>query len=291
MAKRSGNRLLQSDAASAGRAQARQADVWKEREQARRGVLPLASIQPRPGGDSRYLKASHILNLAESIDAVGLVEPPTVDLAGHLLAGAHRIAALKLLAQTDCESRIEMWLKITGSDKSRLSERQQMEIERLRSLHPLGSEEVPVMILPFNALDDPSLALAVETSENTQRKSYSKQEIFTLVQRLREAGFVEREGRPRVGEKALRPALSIVIGKSANTVRRWLGVLDDRQKTCPNGQVLKRWQVEQKLLTTIRYYQQILLEDSTSMDKELLNCLSNLECLLEKISLNQQPNS
>ena len=73
MAKRAGNRLIQSDAASAGRAQAQQAVTWTEREQARRGTLALTAIHPRPGGDSRALNAVHLLNLAESIAAVGLV--------------------------------------------------------------------------------------------------------------------------------------------------------------------------------------------------------------------------
>ncbi|MBK8185612.1 MAG: ParB N-terminal domain-containing protein [Candidatus Competibacteraceae bacterium] len=114
MARRPGNRLIQSDAVSAGRAQARQAEAWAQQEHARRGILPLTSIQPRPGGDSRLLKPDHILNLAESIVAVGLVEPPTVDCRGRLLAGAHRVAALRLL-QADTRARVEMWVKLTGA--------------------------------------------------------------------------------------------------------------------------------------------------------------------------------
>jgi len=282
MAKRIGNRLLQSDAASAGRAQARQADDWQGREQARRGVLRLAAIQPRPGGDSRPLNASHVLNLAESIAAVGLVEPPTVDLEGCLLAGAHRVAALRMLAQADREASMEMWLALAGFDKGRLTVGQQLDVERLKQLPLLESDEVPVMILPFSAAEDPAHALAVETSENTQRKSYSKDEIKILVQRLREAGFVEREGRPRAGEKALRPALSVVIGKSANTIRRWLGVLDDGQKTCPNGQVSKRQQLERKLIVTVRSYLKVLTEDSSEVDVNMLRCLNRLEKLLIK---------
>lgn len=82
MRKRTGNRLIQSDAASAGRAQARQAIDWTEQEQARRGTLPLVAIQPRPGGDTRPIRPSHVLNLAESISAVGLVEPPQLIISG-----------------------------------------------------------------------------------------------------------------------------------------------------------------------------------------------------------------
>ncbi len=280
MPKRSGNRLIQSDAASAGRAQAKQAVVWIEQEQARRGTLPLAAIHPRPGGDSRPLKPSHVLNLAESIAAVGLVEPPTVDHVGHLLAGAHRVVALRLLALSDIENRVKAWLELAYKNESRLTAKQQIEVERLKALPPLEMEEVPVMILPFNAAEDTARALAIETSENTQRRSYSKDEILTLVQRLRESGFVEREGRPRAGEKALRPALSIVLGKSANTVRRWLGVLDDVPKTCPNGQVSKVQQAESKLLLAIKNYRRVISENALEMDQELQKCLKNLESLL-----------
>ncbi len=280
MAKHSGNRLIQSDAAAAGRAQARQAVVWIEREQARRGTLPLAAIHPRPGGDSRSLKPSHILNLAESIAAVGLVEPPTVDRVGHLLAGAHRLAALRLLVLSDAEARVEKWLELARLNKDRLTAKQQMEVERLKVLSPLEMEEVPVMILPFDASEDTARALAIETSENTQRRSYSKEEILTLVQRLRDAGFVEREGRPRAGEKALRPALSIVLGKSANTVRRWLGVLDDARKTCPNGQVSKIQEAEHKLLIAIRNYRRAIFDSPLGTKQQLQKCLGELESLL-----------
>ncbi|TVR62703.1 MAG: hypothetical protein EA420_09090 [Candidatus Competibacteraceae bacterium] len=280
MAKRTINRLIQSDAAAAGRAQAQQVVAWMEQEQARRGMLPLSAIHPRPGGDTRSLKASHVLNLAESIAAVGLVEPPTVDQVGHLLAGAHRVAALRLLAQSDVAARAESWLELARLDKSRLTARQEIAVERLKVLSPLEMEEVPVMILPFNAVEDAARALAIETSENTQRRSYSKDEILTLVQRLRAAGFVEREGRPRTGEKALRPALSVVLGKSANTVRRWLGALDDGPKTCPNGQVSDVREAEKKLLIAIKNYRKVISENTLEVDQELKKCMENLEFLL-----------
>jgi hypothetical protein len=283
MAKRSINRLIRSDAASAGRAQAKQADVWVEREQARRGTLSLAAIHPRPGGDSRFLKPSHILNSAESIAAVGLVEPPTVDRVGHLLAGAHRLAALRLLALSDVETRVEMWLELARLNKSRLTPKQKMEVERLKALTPLEMDEVPVMILPFDAEEDTARALAIETSENTQRRSYSRDEILTLVQRLRQAGFVERDGRPRTGEKALRPALSIVLGKSANTVRRWLGVLDDVPKTCPNGQVSHVKQAEQKLLLAILNYRRVITKTPLEIKPHVHKCLVELELSIRDV--------
>lgn len=281
MARRPGNRLIQSDAVSAGRAQARQAEAWAQQEHARRGILPLTSIQPRPGGDSRLLKPDHILNLAESIVAVGLVEPPTVDCRGRLLAGAHRVAALRLL-QADTRARVEMWVKLTGATRNQPTPKQQSDLNRLTVLTPLGQQEIPVMILPFDATQDPAMALAIETSENTQRRSYSKQEIMTLATRLKDAGFVERQGRPRTGEKALRPALALVLGKSDNTVRRWLGVLQDTPKTCPNGQVSELRNLEKKLLRAVTSYRQALVKREIDPKPELRKLLEKIEALLKK---------
>jgi hypothetical protein len=137
VARRSGNRLIQSDAAAAGRAQAKQAAQLIEQEQATRRLLPLTAIRPRPGGDTRVLRPSHVLNLAESIAAVGLVEPPTVDNRGHLLAGAHRLAALSLLAEPNPAARVQLWLQLSAvEDNSRLTAKQKLDIERLKVLPP-----------------------------------------------------------------------------------------------------------------------------------------------------------
>lgn len=282
MAKRSGNRLIQSDAVSAGRAQARQAEAWAQQEQARRSTLPLAAIKPRPNGDSRLLKPDHILNLAESIATIGLVEPPTVDRFGQLLAGAHRVAALRLLAHTEKTARIKMWIQLTSVDNDQLTPKQKADIDRLTALAPLDRQDIPVMIFPFDATENPSAALAVETSENTQRRSYSKQEIMMLADRLKKAGFVEREGRPRAGEKALRPALSLVLGKSDNTIRRWLGVLQDAPKTCPNGQVSGLEEVEKKLLRAVKNYRQAVVKGRIEPRLELSKLLEKIELLLTR---------
>lgn len=281
MAKRSVNRLLQSGAADAGRAQAKQAAAWLEREQARRGVLPLSAIRPRPGGDSRPLKPDHVVDLAESISAIGLIEPLVVDSPGHLLAGGHREAALRLLTLQNPQDRVQRWLALVGLNQGKLTSRWQTYAERLAALPPLESEEIPVVIIPFNAEEDPARALAIETSENTQRRAYSKGEITTLVQRLRSAGFVEREGRPKAGEKALRPALSVILGKSSNTVRRWLGVLSDT-KTCPNGQVSSLQPAARRLRLAISHYRRAVATHPEETSRELLACLDHLESLLRE---------
>ena len=161
MAKRASNRLLQSGAAEAGRAQAKQAQDWLEREQAERGTLPLDAIQPRPAGDSRTLKPYYLIDLAESIAAIGLIEPPVVDSNGRLLDGGHRVAALRLLTMTDPTTRAQQWLNLAGWESTRLSAKQTACIERLQSLTALSVEPVPVMRLFFDAMAEPDWALGV----------------------------------------------------------------------------------------------------------------------------------
>ncbi|MDQ2696299.1 MAG: ParB N-terminal domain-containing protein [Pseudomonadota bacterium] len=281
MAKRSGNRLLESGAVAAGQAQAKQAAAWLEQAQAEQGVLPLAAIQPRPGGNSRPLRPDHVVELAESIAAVGLIEPLVVDRHGHLLAGGHREAALRLLALADAQERVRRWLAMAGLEERRLTPRWQAYARRLAALPALDRATAAVAVVPFNAAQDPARALAIEASENTQRRAYSRTEITSLVQRLRAAGFVEREGRPRAGEKALRPALSVIVGKSPNTVRRWLGVLDDAEKTCPYGHVFGLPRAARRLRRAIRHYRRAAAGQPAA-SQELLAALERVEALLEE---------
>ncbi|NJN49604.1 MAG: ParB N-terminal domain-containing protein [Alkalinema sp. RL_2_19] len=55
--------------------------------------LPLDQIIPRDT-DTRPLNQAHVESLAESIAAVGLIQPLAVDNRGRLLAGGHRRAAI-----------------------------------------------------------------------------------------------------------------------------------------------------------------------------------------------------
>lgn len=252
---RRGSLLTGSGAAAVGRTQAKQATEWVARENAQRRALPLSSIRPRPGGDTRKLNAGHVIDLAESIAAVGLVEPLAVDNKGCLLAGAHRLAALNLLAQPESEVRVHAWLVIAGmAPGRRVTPVVTDRIERLKALTPVEMHDVPVLMFPFDATAEPARALAIETTENTQRKAYTKEEVLSLVERLRAVGYVEREGRPRAGERALRPALSVILRKSPNTVRRLLGVLGDVKKTCPSGQVSELERARLALLASIERY-------------------------------------
>lgn len=156
-------------------------------------TLSLEKIQLRPE-DTRQLNSTHVESLAESIAVLGLIEPLVTDQKGQLLAGGHRLAAIK-------------HLKATQWDKYQAK---------------FPNEQIPVRCLNFDAENDPSLAFQIEIAENEQRRDYSAGEVRAIAERLKKAGYVEVKGRPKEGEKALMPALTVVVGKHLRTVRRYL---------------------------------------------------------------------
>ena len=199
-------------------------------------LVDLDAIRPRPGGDTRRAGAEHVLELAETIAAVGLLQPLAIDNARHLLAGLHRLEACRLLL-LGMDRRLEYLQAMDGGDKL-----DQETAKRLAALPapqdlegPLAAGKVPCRVLvDLDAERDPGAALAAEAAENTARKNYTATEVQALAQRLRAAGYREAGGRPRRGEKALRPALETVLGVHASTVRRLLGKKDAAAK---GGQV------------------------------------------------------
>jgi len=144
---------------------------------------------------TRDINLKHVVALAESISAVGLIHPPAVDRLNRLLAGAHRLEALR-------------WLQGHAA-------------ERFQELFPEG---VPVWRMDLNADSDVDLALAVEISENERRRDYRPAEILKLADRLKAAGFhySAEGGRPRSENRPLMPALEIIVGKSVRQLRRIL---------------------------------------------------------------------
>lgn len=150
-------------------------------------------IQPREH-NTRPLKLEHVQALAESIAAISLLEPLVVDAKGRLLAGGHRLAAIHLLK----ESNPTAYTKHFPNDA------------------------VPVRVMDFDAEQHPDRALECEIAENEHRRDYTPAEVRTLANRLKEAGYIDRRGRPAEGEKALRPALQVIVGKSWRQVVRYL---------------------------------------------------------------------
>ncbi|MBW4444740.1 MAG: ParB/RepB/Spo0J family partition protein [Plectolyngbya sp. WJT66-NPBG17] len=164
--------------------------------------------------NTRELKQSHVEALAESISVLGLLEPLVLDSRNRLLAGAHRLAAIKVLRNQNAPAYEKLFL----------------------------SNLIPVQVLPFDAEEEPDRALQVEIAENEHRRDYTPAEVRALANRLRSAGYVDQPGRPTKGTKALRPALKVIMGKSLRTVQRYL---NEEQTQKPRQDVMVS---EQKIL-------------------------------------------
>jgi ParB family chromosome partitioning protein len=202
------------------------AEADRDREQAQHGLVPLAEVKPRPHDDTREIDAYHVLDLAESVAAVGLLEPLVVDRHHHLLAGAHRWAAVRLLAIQIPDERVIAWRNMAGIEgpEKRKDDALLAIIKRVSELPAIpGPALVPVRIMDFDAEADSRRALSIEITENEKRRDYTKREVTALAERLKVAGFKYTRGKPKKGERALAPALALIIGKSDRTIRRLIG--------------------------------------------------------------------
>ena len=175
-----------------------------QRHRSRKGHCLLGKIKDREL-NTRGLNKKHVAGLMESIAELGLIQALAIDQQGVLLAGGHRLQAIKVLK------------------------------EKSPALYGKWFEDdlVPVTIINLADADDERerQALAIEVSENEKRRDYTAGEILQLAGRLRSAGYREGSGRLSPGEKSLVPALALVMGKSLRTARRLLA--DSSSKVHP----------------------------------------------------------
>lgn len=234
---------------SAGEALSSQDRELEDRAEAReeRGTYPLTRIQDREQ-NTRQLKAAHVEALVQSIADLGLIEPIVVDRRGRLLAGGHRLEALRRLSQE--------------------------QPERFRERFP--AESVPVRMFDIDAETQPDLALGIEVAENTNRRDYTVDEVRELAKRLKAAGYRDSAGRPAEGEKALKPALSVIVGKSYSTIRRALKDPAEEQRE-PNVALALR-----RLKRSLDVYREAVGKRRSSHLKRVADQLDRLEPVLAK---------
>ncbi|QFS52793.1 ParB N-terminal domain-containing protein [Nostoc sphaeroides] len=204
--------------------------------------------------DTRPLNPKHVESLAESIAVLGLIEPLVLDNKARLLAGGHRLAAIRLLK----------------------------EQQEDKYLHQFPDNRVPIRVLPFDVEEDPGLALQVEIAENEQRKDYTPNEVKAIAERLRTAGFIDVKGRPKKGQKPLMPALAVVVGKNLRTVQRYF---ESNQDTEPEKSTTPVVLLKQAL-TKLKQWQQI--EPKTSQEKALAKRLPEFMNLIEDVLGNEK---
>ncbi|MDJ0903174.1 MAG: ParB N-terminal domain-containing protein [Xenococcus sp. MO_188.B8] len=222
-------------------------------------TVSLEDIQLRED-NTRPLNSDHILELAESIKILGLLQPIVIDIKSRLLAGGHRLAALEYLKETSPQEFEQMF----------------------------PNDFIPIREMPFDVMEQPELALQVEVAENEKRRDYTPQEVKHLAQKLKEAGYTDSPHRPKKGEKALVPALKIIIGKSRRSIMRYLSTDDGGEKSVPpviltpEAKTLQR--IEKDLLKLKQIFSR---EESTSEEQKLLKkipaFLKALEAVKKKL--------
>lgn len=203
--------------------------------------------------DTRPINMDHVLQLVSSIKVVGLITPLAVDKELTLLAGAHRLEALKTFARQD----------------------------PLQFKKHFPEHKVPARVMSISANTDQLLALRVEIEENEKRRDYTPAEVLEVAQTLENAGFTRSRGRPTAKEKPLIPALEAIFGKSKATIKRYLA--QEKESTTDHVVVDPKtymWQLAQdkcsklasktaKIEKELRRAQQQWMEDSEMMkDRE-----------------------
>lgn len=213
MAKREPVNFLQNLSSVTERMQESDQQVSQRRdgERGELSSIPIEQISKREA-DTRPLNQAHVEGLAESIAALGLIEPLVLDQDKVLLAGGHRLASIEYLKSTD--------------------------IDLFNQQFP--GEQVPVRIMPFVAKNDPERALQIEVAENEHRRDYTPAEVRVIAAHLKAAGYRDSGGRPKKGEKALMPALSVVIGKNRRTIHRYLSEPNKEKTTTDVSVYLKK---------------------------------------------------
>lgn len=163
--------------------------------------------------NTRALNMSHVDALIESISAVGLISPLTTDEDGVLLAGAHRLEALRSLQSRHPERFKELFVQ----------------------------EAIPVRMMPFSVTGDSLTALRVEIEENEKRLDYTATEVCAVADLLLSEGYVHSRGRPKEGDKPLIPALELIFGKSRATIKRYLAAQHTQEsEPISNAELLKQ---------------------------------------------------
>ena len=192
--------------------------------------IDIDAILDREDGDLRPINLEHVVELADSIAAVGLLQFPVVDEKNRLLAGGHRRAAVRLLRDLASLPDDEIRKVFERADGEEAAEQLSAEdIERYRTAFARRfSEGVLVHVFDTTSFSDASaVRLEVEAIENEKRLDFTKGELATIVERLKQAGYRDIGGKPKPGQRMLSRELGRIIGKSRRSVFRILSELRD----------------------------------------------------------------
>jgi ParB family chromosome partitioning protein len=163
-----------------------------------------------------------VLDLAESIAAVGLIEPVAIDRQNRLLAGLHRFHAATLLLTKGASDRQRYWeeLCLAAELKGKPADHERIAGLPAPDKCHLTAGTIPVRRFDIDSSRSPSQALAIEVAENEKRRDYTKAEVQALRERLETAGYSFKRGPKPEGVKAGAPLLQSIVGKSRKTIER-----------------------------------------------------------------------
>ena len=142
---------------------------------------------------TRTLREDHIKELTDSIATIDLEVPLVLITGNQLVAGRHRLHALRRLKDT--------------------------KPERYDELFPSG---VPAMLYDIGENPDTNAVLALELTENAMRRNLSPEERLRVLDNLRKQGHQLKRGRHKPDGSHLIPKLMEMLGVSKATVSRLL---------------------------------------------------------------------
>lgn len=198
------------------------------------GTRALSQIHPHPN-PSRTLDPRHVLDLARSIAALGLIHPLVIDVEDVVIAGSHRYAALVVLATPHADR----YTRLVELAPAAAGIEWQADALEFPGAERLDFYRVPVRVLPLSQREAPDEAWRAEVAENERRRDYSPKEVRALAERLKEQGYKIAAGRYVSGERAL-PVIAALVGKSERQVRRLLSMDLDAtpgKLSRPDGQI------------------------------------------------------
>lgn len=243
-------------------------------------VMPVAEILPRLGTPTRGIDPQHVVKLAASIQALGLIEPIAVDANGNLLAGAHRLAACRVLGAGEGE-RVAVLLEAVRdlSPGAPAIDAAKAWTELLYDLDSgpgeLDPSQIPVRVFALSSGVESERSLAIEAAENEQRKDYTRKEVRALFERLVEAGYHSGRGRPKKGAKPALPAVATVIGKSYSHTK---DIIRNQGKKAGTSQYSESYDRKRMRQAIVRY----LDRHSKKADQPLLDALNGVVNLVDE---------
>jgi hypothetical protein len=197
-------------------------------------AMPLADIQLRPNGNRRPLDLREMLYRAESIDAVGLIEPIVVDKDARLIAGLHRLEAFKLLNLDSYEEKLAHLDELSIETGMKLN--QDMK-DQLKNFGKGFSKHHSKGIVPTYIRKDLDWSKnkksceSVEGAENHQRHNkIDLSPVFKTIESLKGRGYeVMGRGKPKKGQKSLSQGLVQAYGCTDRQALRWAKQFENKE--------------------------------------------------------------